>query len=681
MPNYSGKAPAQSNAKPAAASHSDRGSVGPVAQTVAAEPVVQRVMKVGGNPTDEGQAYADLVNHKKNFAEKNEKILKAHLLPAFSADGRKFDDIDDVYFDAWIVLQDYEMLLNPKGAGSAKKFIADQIELQNKVKVFRHFYTGLFTTAGYEHEFAQMRDGPLRGVSHLELAEFSPAMPLTGIKFILETDAANALELVSPPFIVASLPGKPVPLSGPVVEIDKLLTQSLDASKKALKIGVRTSYNPFNTTTFSASMKDFIARVGADLGIKPHMKDVMPLETHHYSHITDVDKFPQSQVDKATVNNIQVEQITKGGYGVTSSQLNFATDAQSIVDMDRIHGYNNHPFQDPMASKVLVEIDMHLKQLFVAPSYESSEMKSFGVLFRRKLSGLMAEFSHDYALAKQRATKTYAQSQRNSNSVHPITDKNEFIMHANFSSYVKDVTGTWAKDHLASLAEGMLKGGDWVALWALVNRVEKMNIPLPSNLANPQSSEGKFVKAKWKDYETKVKQSLASFKLFVDKKVKGQRTTEQDRYVKKEMHETSNLNIGARPDTYLDPQKVQMGQVWKGKRLHVAEIRRGGTVKMLDALAQKIQEPKSKDDFDSVEADTKRFVEDLDLVYERVKAGNLGKKEKEHLHQFFEESKVKLDNIWLPARAKYQNTEHYSKWLSMVEPAYYLVEKGILDTA
>ncbi len=90
--------------------------------------------------------------------------------------------------------------------------------------------TGGYTTVGFEHEFAQMdKDGPLTGVSHVELATTTRELPLTGLPFHLETDADRALELVSPPFVVDTVAGTKIPRADQVRAMDDILQTRLKA--------------------------------------------------------------------------------------------------------------------------------------------------------------------------------------------------------------------------------------------------------------------------------------------------------------------------------------------------------------------------------------------------------------------------------------------------------------------
>ena len=50
----------------------------------------------------------------------------------------------------------------------------------------------------------------------------------------------------------------------------------------------------------------------------------------------------------------------------------------------------------------------------------------------------------------------------------------------------------------------------------------------------------------------------------------------------KEMYEHDITKGGARQDTYINPKDAQLPGLWPGRRLHVAEIRRGNIRKVLN---------------------------------------------------------------------------------------------------
>jgi hypothetical protein len=87
-----------------------------------------------------------------------------------------------------------------------------------------------FTTVGFEAEFIEHYDNsPLVGISHLELAESkTPAMSYTGIPFKLETDAADVIELVTPPFLMRTKLDAPIPNGDDITKLDTRLRTWLE---------------------------------------------------------------------------------------------------------------------------------------------------------------------------------------------------------------------------------------------------------------------------------------------------------------------------------------------------------------------------------------------------------------------------------------------------------------------
>ena len=69
---------------------------------------------------------------------------------------------------------------------------------------------GKFITTGLEYDIGETsKDNPLQGIAHLELMKGNNGFPLP---YILETDAGNTLELVTPPYLLETVaPDKPFP--------------------------------------------------------------------------------------------------------------------------------------------------------------------------------------------------------------------------------------------------------------------------------------------------------------------------------------------------------------------------------------------------------------------------------------------------------------------------------------
>jgi|GEM_PF-1560858 len=207
-----------------------------------------------------------------------------------------------------------------------------------------------YTTLGFEHEFAQMQDGKLRGVSHLELAVMGDPMPLTGLTFVLETDAGNSIEMVSPPFLFETHPDVPIPLPEDVEYVDTMIERELRrhthkngitlgefmqniAAEWGLNFSWKTKTNAidmerknmsFNT---DESVHKGILKNTAKIKLKDLRNITIGPSVKGSGSIAGDFKGDTSGEDKATFNSD----------GAVISQANFATDAL-VADLVRRRG-------------------------------------------------------------------------------------------------------------------------------------------------------------------------------------------------------------------------------------------------------------------------------------------------------------------------------------------------------
>lgn len=210
-----------------------------------------------------------------------------------------------------------------------------------------------YTTLGFEHEFAQMTDGLLRGVSHVELATSDMQMPLTKLPFVLETDAGNEVELVSPPFLFETHPDIPIPDPEEVAFVDYMLEMAL-----------RTHTREDGTTTLGNFIQAFGAAYGFTFNWKTNKKQKLELEPKNMTYNTDISihkgiiKSGIHAIDTVDLDNIHIGPGVKGQQGMSSdkemdkedkaeleknggnhsgaviSQANLATDAR-VIEMVR----------------------------------------------------------------------------------------------------------------------------------------------------------------------------------------------------------------------------------------------------------------------------------------------------------------------------------------------------------
>ena len=221
-----------------------------------------------------------------------------------------------------------------------KTFVAEQQNKQTQVKAGQA-KTGeeMFTTVGFEHEFAQMTDGPLQGVTHLELAKSQEKMPYKGLPFVLETDAQNAVELVSPPFLVRTLKDKPIPDADDIHKINNLI--------KA-RLGAMTDANP----TLGQLVKDF----AQDPQIRFGLKDVKVKPMNMTPKTREALSKKTGTIKEASLSAINLTTSEKGG----DTHVNFATDAETFDLMQQINP--SKEIQDDY-TRALTEVESTLRTL------------------------------------------------------------------------------------------------------------------------------------------------------------------------------------------------------------------------------------------------------------------------------------------------------------------------------
>ncbi|MCK6585971.1 MAG: DUF4157 domain-containing protein [Polyangiaceae bacterium] len=186
-----------------------------------------------------------------------------------------------------------------------------------------------YTTVGFEHEFGEMRSGPLRGVTHLELAESEDGMPYTGIPFILETDAQNAIELVSPPFLIETLPDSPIPDADDVHAVDSLFKTTL-----------------VNYVQNAGTLGGLLGQFRVNAGIMFNVPNTLQIGRKNMTQNTSPDIYNNkmgllgsdtTSISALEALQIQVGTTTKGlNFGEdyhVSTHVNFAADAETYDDL------------------------------------------------------------------------------------------------------------------------------------------------------------------------------------------------------------------------------------------------------------------------------------------------------------------------------------------------------------
>lgn len=228
-------------------------------------------------------------------------------------------------------------------ADSLAALVKEQLELQGDAKANPKDYAGRYTTVGLEHEFAVMTSGPLRGVSHLELAKSTERMPYHNVPYVLETDAQNALELVSPPYLIETVAeGVAIPDPDEVQKVDALTTQTLASHVKG-------------ELTFDTLLAGMARDPGLhfDVGnIPKKQRGAVRIGRENVTPKTDepLGGKPISkgnrELSAAEVGGISLHAAgQEGGDKSATMQVNFATDAATFHLLQELHGETGDDYQ------------------------------------------------------------------------------------------------------------------------------------------------------------------------------------------------------------------------------------------------------------------------------------------------------------------------------------------------
>jgi hypothetical protein len=562
---------------------------------------VQRAIIVGINPLNPHEVYDQMLLRNPKFEENRLELIYG-ILPAYYADGKVFTDINQLIIEVNQILQVYGSLYHVSGYKSFAHYLHNQKLSQAAVKANPTLYKSMVTTVGFEHEFADMKNSPLAGVSHMTIAKSTTGLPFTGIKFLVETDASNALELVSPPFLFPTTNGSTVPMSDAVSAADTLMKSALyNILTQRASNWIPDGY--FNRKYIDQTINQLLLQLNAITGFTFQLKNNIQIKPSYLSHNTALNTLKNHvapdplDANKMILNphslgNINVSKSEKGereSYSI-SSQVNFATDMNTASKLQQLgpDPGDNRIFNDEVVFK---RINEGLRAHIPEPAAGSPGLAAFYPLLIARLSGLFSVYSQDHVRNAQAvlhadlvAKATPMTADRNL-GLPTAASRREFNMHAGMMSFVKDMTPAWIKDHILSLAKGMLVPHDYPKLLVALKASNVSGFTLPANIDSYlQDNHHSTTAAHWVHFIAEIQTAILKLKNSVEYLIIPLGSTiKMDLKPKVELYEHDNEYIGARQDTYQDPQKVQMPQIHPNKRLHVTEIRRGDpSVKLRD---------------------------------------------------------------------------------------------------
>ncbi|MDJ1169975.1 DUF4157 domain-containing protein [Roseofilum sp. BLCC_M154] len=357
-------------------------------------------------------------------------------------------------------------------ASTFPEFLQNQKDLQNRADNLGNEH---YTTVGFEHEFAQMEDGPLQGLTHVEVGESNERMPYTGINFKLETDAADALEFVSPPFFVETLgPGSTIPIAEDVQKINRMITTQLQGA-----VASGSTIGDFAKTMKSSSKLNFGLKrrpsINAENKSADNKRNFFSMKERRWWRFS-LKKGKRGFRD--VIPEIPIKPSSKNG-GI-SAQANIALGGKDIGEITALMTSPESSPIDKAAAFGKIQVAIQNKLLETAGESPSPEMVIFIRQLARTLSGIFSVPSQSKQLAaKGKRTKMFTREARQywrgyGDSSDTASDKDKkysqkFQDARHASSFVKDVQEIWVKDTIMNFGLGILQPSDWARVLEILD--------------------------------------------------------------------------------------------------------------------------------------------------------------------------------------------------------------------
>jgi hypothetical protein len=511
------------------------------------------------------------------------------VLPAWDARNRQFPSQNNFLGKLMSVTDTVHRFTNLADANTLSELIGKQQNLQMIVQG-NNIYEGILTTVGFEHEFADMYDSPLAGVSHLELGRSAESLPFTGIHFILETDASNALEMVSPPFLLPTVANAPLPDHEIVHEHDMFMRRRLSGISPEI---VDPQRFELIGRPEVAALSAILARLNAETGLNFALFPNLAIGRKHMSFNTNLNAVA------GILNPEHVEDVEAGELPLRLDRvgaISVGKSKKSAREPERVSGQVNVATDLLTAATMLAPSvlaggrifrDLEAQLAAVIPTNDQVPAVS---LFRQvlisKLGSLFSVYSQQQVDLQQAALFARLQAVAPDAPAPALDDaiKGQFIIHASLSSYVKDAATIWLKDHLVSLAAGLLTTD--VSRQAARTMVDESIVPILAlepiaALGAPIYRQVRHasVDAHWESYIMLLTGALGALNAALEHPIDAGAA---DAHADVDLYGHDEHFVGARQDTYLNAPRVQQPGLWPNRRLHVAEIRRGDPAALLE---------------------------------------------------------------------------------------------------
>lgn len=452
-----------------------------------------------------------------------------------------------------------------KNPTNAKSLIDEQSNLQSKggVKEIKEELkkdggSGEFTTMGFEHEFAQMPKDKniLNDVTHVELAKSTaPEFSLTNLKFSIETDASNAIELVSPPFILETLSkGVPIPDYNDVDMADRMMKNALTfVAQNGINIlgMINIIKDLFGISFDIVNINAKIKTANVNCNISNDLKEKKKTNPNNDPIISGMDIYGVEIGESRKTTNKEV------GIG---TQANFETTAEIYDLSKRVLPRLNHSL-----TNIFKNIELGILTEFRNYIKADSPVSDKGFLFLRELAKNLSQLLAVHSITMLSQWKNDILNGKN-------IDQKLFKYHRNFSSVAKDTDGVWLKDSLISFAR-VISDEEINTIIAVCNRPNNIMSIIKSQAKEPEIQKN----VEW------VENTLGNYLSRVFEQLEMPRNEKSHPYHVPEFGEYNPELPGIRQDTFISPEHI-IDILENGEALHVTEIRRGDMKKNLKRI-------------------------------------------------------------------------------------------------
>ena len=439
---------------------------------------------------------------------------------------------------------------------------------------------GRFTTVGFEWDLLKtvVEDNPLTGLSHVELAESD--FRWNALPFLLETDAGNVVELVTPPFFVVTKSlGSAVPDPDDLIAIKDAMKVELGALVRPAKtLGdlVRSNWRSFainrwrpRALTVEQPGGDKAAISWRNWSSKAARGDTLGAE------VTGVDAIPIAKalveepqiniaLDVASYEALESPDASRLGTGKDADQYQGLVAELSALVSDRAgesdqatrRGRGRGAKQGQRSKKKGASAPRQERPLHDTPNIH---------IFYKQLIRVLAQQS---AIPFIRSLRKQLKKGMETGTVKPVTLERD----AAAASFVKDRSNVWMKTDLFNFGVSTLDAKEWSVVLGDLTRIRKR--VADSTFKNVNKNHAQPVR----EGMLGVIDTVAGFGARVgeggDESVLSEIWKEQG--PRPELWEHRPSIPGVRPDTFIAPDKmVALTKRLKlgPKSLQVVEVR------------------------------------------------------------------------------------------------------------